>query len=55
MAKKSSDMEASAPVANSIKVGKTIVSLTNQQKIYFPGEGITKGDMILLLNIYCLI
>ena len=46
MAKKSSDMEASAPVANSIKVGKTIVSLTNQQKIYFPGEGITKGDIV---------
>ncbi|WP_194776256.1 DNA ligase D [Pararhodonellum marinum] len=30
----------------SIKIGKTTVQLTNQQKVYFPGEGITKGDLV---------
>ncbi|SHG29608.1 DNA ligase D [Flavobacterium defluvii] len=29
-----------------LKVGKTTLHLTNQNKIYFPGEGITKGDII---------
>jgi bifunctional non-homologous end joining protein LigD len=46
MAKKSNDGKTAAAEAASIKSGKTIVSLTNQQKIYFPGEGITKGDII---------
>ncbi len=30
----------------SIKIGKTTVKLTNQHKEYFPGEGITKGDLV---------
>ena len=29
-----------------IKVGKHIVTITNRQKIYWPEEGFTKGDMI---------
>jgi bifunctional non-homologous end joining protein LigD len=30
----------------SLKIGKTTLSLTNQHKEYFPGEGITKGDLV---------
>src|SRR6186713_909682 len=29
-----------------IKIGKHVVSITNRQKIYWPGEGFTKGDLI---------
>ena len=29
-----------------LKIGKVILHLTNQNKIYFPGEGITKGDIV---------
>jgi len=29
-----------------LKIGKVTLKLTNQNKIYFPGEGITKGDLI---------
>jgi len=29
-----------------LKVGKVTLHLTNQQKIYFPGDGITKGDVV---------
>jgi len=29
-----------------IKIGKHVVSITNRQKIYWPGEGFTKGDVI---------
>lgn len=29
-----------------IKVGKNIVTITNRKKVYWPGEGFTKGDMI---------
>lgn len=29
-----------------LKVGKTTLHLTNQNKIYFPDDGITKGDII---------
>src|SRR6187401_286626 len=28
------------------KVGKTILHLTNQNKIYFPDDGITKGNIV---------
>lgn len=31
---------------NDLVVGKTKVKLTNQDKLYWPGEGITKGDMV---------
>ena len=30
----------------SVKIGKTTLQLTNQHKEYFPGESITKGDLI---------
>lgn len=30
----------------SVKIGKTTVQLTNQNKVYYPGEGITKGDLV---------
>ena len=29
-----------------IKIGKHVVSITNRQKIYWPDEGFTKGDLI---------
>jgi len=29
-----------------IKIGKHVVSITNRQKIYWPGEGFTKGELI---------
>ncbi len=29
-----------------VKVGKHVVSITNRKKIYWPGEGFTKGDLI---------
>jgi bifunctional non-homologous end joining protein LigD len=29
-----------------LKVGKTTLHLTNQNKVYFPNEGITKGDIV---------
>ncbi|OXA86903.1 DNA ligase D [Flavobacterium hercynium] len=29
-----------------VKIGKTTVHLTNQNKIYFPKDGITKGDIV---------
>ncbi|MCV2483609.1 DNA ligase D [Flavobacterium sp. SH_e] len=29
-----------------LKVGKTVLHLTNQNKVYFPKDGITKGDII---------
>ena len=29
-----------------VKIGKHVVSITNRQKIYWPGEGFTKGDLI---------
>ena len=30
----------------SLKVGKITLALTNQEKIYWPVEGITKGEMV---------
>jgi bifunctional non-homologous end joining protein LigD len=33
-----------------LKIGKTILHLTNQNKIYFPQDGITKGDIIQYYN-----
>jgi bifunctional non-homologous end joining protein LigD len=30
----------------SIKIGKTTLQLTNQNKVYFPEEGITKGEIV---------
>ena len=33
-----------------LKVGKTVLHLTNQNKIYFPNDGITKGDIIQYYN-----
>ena len=29
-----------------VKIGKHVVSITNPQKIYWPGEGFTKGHLI---------
>jgi bifunctional non-homologous end joining protein LigD len=34
----------------SLKVGKATVMLTNQNKIYFPKDGITKGDIVNYYN-----
>ncbi|MEL1252313.1 DNA ligase D [Flavobacterium sp. DGU38] len=33
-----------------LKIGKTILHLTNQNKIYFPKDGITKGDIVQYYN-----
>lgn len=33
-----------------LKIGKTTLHLTNQNKIYFPKDGITKGDVIQYYN-----
>jgi bifunctional non-homologous end joining protein LigD len=33
-----------------LKVGKTTLHLTNQNKVYFPDDGITKGDIIEYYN-----
>ena len=33
-----------------LKVGKTILHLTNQNKVYFPDDGITKGDIVNYYN-----
>jgi bifunctional non-homologous end joining protein LigD len=33
-----------------LKVGKTILHLTNQNKIYYPNDGITKGDIVQYYN-----
>ncbi|MGV3698031.1 DNA ligase D [Flavobacterium sp.] len=33
-----------------LKVGKTTLHLTNQHKIYFPDDGITKGDIVNYYN-----
>jgi bifunctional non-homologous end joining protein LigD len=33
-----------------MKVGSVTLKLTNQNKIYFPGEGITKGDLVNYYN-----
>ena len=33
-----------------LKIGKTTLHLTNQNKIYFPKDGITKGDLITYYN-----
>ncbi|WP_163397587.1 DNA ligase D [Flavobacterium fluviatile] len=33
-----------------LKIGKTILHLTNQKKIYFPKDGITKGDVVQYYN-----
>ncbi|MES2411925.1 MAG: DNA ligase D [Bacteroidota bacterium] len=33
-----------------LKVGKTTLHLTNQNKIYFPDDGITKGDIVNYYN-----
>lgn len=33
-----------------LKVGKTTLHLTNQNKIYFPKDGITKGDVVQYYN-----
>jgi len=33
-----------------LKIGKTTLHLTNQNKIYYPKDGITKGDLIAYYN-----
>ncbi len=33
-----------------LKVGKTTLHLTNQNKVYFPDDGITKGDIVKYYN-----
>lgn len=33
-----------------LKIGKTTLHLTNQNKIYFPDDGITKGDIVQYYN-----
>ncbi|MDR3666099.1 MAG: DNA ligase D, partial [Ignavibacteriaceae bacterium] len=33
-----------------MKVGKITLHLTNQEKVFFPGEGITKGDLVQYYN-----
>ncbi|GGF05248.1 DNA ligase D [Flavobacterium limi] len=33
-----------------LKIGKTVLHLTNQNKIYFPDDGITKGEIVQYYN-----
>ena len=33
-----------------LKIGKTVLHLTNQNKIYFPEDGITKGEIVQYYN-----
>lgn len=33
-----------------LKIGKTVLHLTNQNKTYFPNDGITKGDIVNYYN-----
>lgn len=33
-----------------LKVGKTVLHMTNQNKVYFPKDGITKGDIVQYYN-----
>ncbi|GAA3768046.1 DNA ligase D [Flavobacterium ginsengiterrae] len=33
-----------------LKVGKTVLHLTNQNKIYYPADGITKGEIVQYYN-----
>ncbi|WP_281310190.1 DNA ligase D [Flavobacterium flavigenum] len=33
-----------------LKIGKTVLHLTNQNKIYFPKDGISKGDVVQYYN-----
>lgn len=33
-----------------LKIGKTVLHLTNQNKIYFPNDGITKGEIVQYYN-----
>ena len=37
---------ASTPTREQVKVGRLTVALTNTGKVLFPGDGITKGDLI---------
>ena len=37
---------ASTPTREQLKVGRLTVPLTNTGKVLFPGDGITKGDLI---------
>jgi len=37
---------ATAKTKSEVKIGKHVVTITNRQKIYWPDEGFTKGDVI---------
>jgi len=42
--------KSSAKGISTIKIGRHVVTITNQEKIYWPDEGITKGDLINYYN-----
>jgi bifunctional non-homologous end joining protein LigD len=44
------DKKSTAENDYDLKVGKTTLHLTNQNKIYFPDDGITKGDIVNYYN-----
>lgn len=51
--KKDTMKEKPTPVTENdydLKIGKTILHLTNQSKIYFPDDGITKGEIVQYYN-----
>lgn len=47
---KSKTMKAKSEDDYDLKVGKTTLHLTNQNKVYFPKDGITKGDIVQYYN-----
>ena len=50
IAKNSTDNKISAATETDIKIGKIILHLSNQHKMYFPDDKITKGDVINYYN-----
>jgi bifunctional non-homologous end joining protein LigD len=49
---KAMDKKETSETANDydLKIGKTTLHLTNQNKIYFPDDGITKGEIVQYYN-----
>ncbi|MES2573781.1 MAG: DNA ligase D [Bacteroidota bacterium] len=50
MDKSEETKEAAGVKDYDLKIGKTTLHLTNQNKIYFPDDGITKGDIVQYYN-----
>ena len=44
--KSSHEVHREEPLANEVRAGKHTVKLSNLDKVFFPGDGITKGDLL---------